>query len=226
MTRPDVVFFDVNETLLDLSPLEPRFAEVFGDESVIGEWFVRMLHGSLVANHVNNHRPLGLIGAEALMVLAQRRGVPVEPATAAEIVESMRSLPAHPDVAGGLDALVTAGFRLVALTNSSSDAVEVQLTNAGIADRFERAISVDSIGRFKPSPDVYLHAAMQVGVDIDGAMLVAAHDWDIVGARSVGMPGAFVARPSVVWGMPDSPPAIVAADLAGVAQAITALETS
>jgi 2-haloacid dehalogenase len=105
---------------------------------------------------------------------------------------------------------VAAGFRLVALTNSSSDAVQAQLTNAGIADRFERAISVDSVGRFKPSPDVYLHAAMQVNVDIDRAMLVAAHDWDIIGARSVGMPGAFLARPGVVWGMPDNPPNIVA----------------
>ncbi len=224
MTRPEVIFFDVNETLLDLSPLKPRFAEVFGDDAVIGEWIVRMLHGSLVANHVNNHRPFGLIGAEALMVLAQRRGIAVEPERAAEIVESMRGLPAHPEVAAALDRLVTAGFRLVALTNSSSDAVEAQLTSAGIADRFERAISVDSVGRFKPSPDVYLHAAMQANVDIDRAMLVAAHDWDIIGARSVGMPGAFLARPGVVWGLPDNPPNIVSGDLEGAATQILSLE--
>lgn len=224
MTRPDVIFFDVNETLLDLAGLRPRFEEVFGSADAMSEWFVRMLHGSLVANHVGNHRPFGLIGAEALMVLAQKRGIMVEPARAAEIVESMRTLPAHPDVAAALDGLVAAGFRLVALTNSSSDAVQAQLTNAGLDSRFERAISVDSVGRFKPSPDVYLHAAMQVTVDIDRAMLVAAHDWDIIGARSVGMPGAFLARPGVVWGMPDNPPAIVAADLAGAANQILLLE--
>jgi 2-haloacid dehalogenase len=224
MTRPDVIFFDVNETMLDLGGLRPRFEEVFGSADAMSEWFVRMLHGSLVANHVGNHRPFGLIGAEALMVLAQKRGLSVEPAVAAEIVESMRSLPAHADVAAALDRLVAGGFRLVALTNSSSDAVQAQLTNAGLDDRFERAISVDSVGRFKPSPDVYLHAAMQVTVDIDRALLVAAHDWDIVGARSVGMPGAFVARTDVVWGMPDNPPSIVAADLAGVAEQVLALE--
>jgi 2-haloacid dehalogenase len=224
MTRPDVIFFDVNETMLDLGGLRPRFEEVFGSADAMSEWFVRMLHGSLVANHVGNHRPFGLIGAEALMVLAQKRGLSVEPAVAAEIVESMRSLPAHADVAAALDRLVAGGFRLVALTNSSSDAVQAQLTNAGLDDRFERAISVDSVGRFKPSPDVYLHAAMQVTVDIDRALLVAAHDWDIVGARSVGMPGAFVARTGVVWGMPDNPPSIVAADLAGVAEQVLALE--
>jgi 2-haloacid dehalogenase len=222
--RPQVTFFDVNETLLDLSGLGPFFVEVFGSAEPMGEWFVRTLHGSLVANHVGNHRPFELIGAEALMVLAQKRGYEVDPARAAEIVESMRNLPVHPDVPAALDTLRVAGFRLVALTNSSSDAVSAQLIHAGIAERFERAISVDSIGRFKPSPDVYLHAAMQAGVDIDRAVLVAAHDWDIVGARSVGMPGAFVARSTVVWGMPDNPPSIVAADLTGVSDQLLALE--
>lgn len=223
MSRPLVVFLDVNETLLDLSSMRPRFTALFGSPEPLREWFVRMLHASLVANHVGNHRPFGLLGAEALMTLAQLRGVDVSPDQAAETVESMRALPAHPDVAAGLDTLTAAGFRLVALTNSASDAVSDQLANAGISDRFERAISVDSVGRFKPAPEVYLHAAMQMGVEIDQSMLVAAHDWDIVGARSIGMPGAFVARPGAVWGMPDDPPAVVAADLPGVAAQIVGL---
>ena len=220
MNRPEVVFLDVNETLLDLSGLRPGFVEVFGSTEPMAEWFARLLHGSLVANHVGSYRPFDLIGAEVLMVVAQRRGLELEPAHAAAIVENMRSLPAHPEVAGGLDRLRAAGHRLVALTNSSADTVLAQLTNAGIADRFERAISVDAIGRFKPAPEVYLHAAATVGVDIDRSLLVAAHDWDIIGARSVGMGGAYVARPSVVWGLPDNPPDIVAVDLDGIAAAL------
>jgi len=35
--------FDVNETLLDLSALDPRFERVFGDASVRREWFMQML---------------------------------------------------------------------------------------------------------------------------------------------------------------------------------------
>jgi 2-haloacid dehalogenase len=222
--RPDVVFFDVNETLLDLSGLTPAFTELFGSAEPMGEWFARMLFGSTVANHVGVHRPFGLIGAEQLIVLAQKRNVAITPEQASSVVEGMRTLSAFPDVAPALDRLRTAGFRLAALTNSSSDAVVDQLTNAGIADRFEKAISVDSAGRFKPAPEVYLHAAMSMNVDVDRAMLVAAHDWDIIGARSVGMPGAFVARPRAIWGLPDAPPELVAADLLGIAQQIEGLE--
>lgn len=224
MLRPTVLFFDVNETLLDMSALAPAFERLFASQEPMGEWFARMLHGSVVANLVGNHRPFDLIGAEALMVLAQRRGVDVSPAEAAATVERMRALPAYPDVAPALERLKDAGFRLIALTNSSTDAMTAQLKDAGIADRFETAISVDSVGRFKPAPEVYLHASMQAGVDVDRAMMVAAHDWDIIGARSIGMPGAFVARRGVVWGMPDNPPDVVAADLAGIALQVIAGE--
>jgi 2-haloacid dehalogenase len=222
MTRPEVLVFDVNETLLDLGHLRSRFAEALGHADLIGEWFARMLHGSLVANHLGAHRSFGLIGAETLMTVAQKRGIPLDPAVAAALVEGMRALPAHPDVAGALDRLAEAGFRLVALTNGSADTVADQLSNAGIADRFERAMSVDAVGRFKPAPEVYLHAAAVLDVDIDRMLMVAAHDWDVLGARSVGMPGAFLARPGVVWGMPDEPPGIVAHDLAGAADQIIA----
>jgi 2-haloacid dehalogenase len=224
MLRSTVLFFDVNETLLDLSALGPSFEKLFGSRDPMGEWFARLLHGSVVADLVGGHRPFGLIGAEALMVLGQKRGVEISPAEAAATVEQMRALPAHPDVGAALDQLRTAGFRLFALTNSSTDAMTAQLTNAGIVDRFEGALSVESVGRFKPAPEVYLHATMRAGVDVDRAMMIAAHDWDIIGARSVGMPGAFVARPGVVWGMPDDPPAIVAGDLTGIAQQIITTE--
>ena len=33
-------------------------------------------------------------------------------------------------------------------------------------------------------------------------LMVAAHDWDILGARTIGMPGAFINRPGAVWSLP------------------------
>lgn len=215
--KPELILFDVNETLLDLSALRPRFEEVFGSAEPMGEWFARMLHGSLVANHTRRFRSFGTIGAEALVVLAKKRGVELGEEQAARVVEGMRSLPPHPDVAAALDRLAAAGYRLATLTNGSVDVVADQVTNAGIAHRFERRISVDEVGRFKPAPEVYLHAAAVLGTEVDRALLVAAHDWDVIGARSVGMPGAFLTRPGVVWGLPDPLPDLVAPDLGALA---------
>lgn len=217
MTHPRTLIFDVNETLLDLRGLRAGFEELFGSTEPMGEWFARMLHGSLVANHTNRYRPFGLIGTEALVTLAVRRGVTVDLDRAVAIVAGMRSMPAHPDVVPALERLRAAGRRLVALTNGSTETVADQLANAGIARYFERAMSVDAVRQFKPAPAVYLHATAVLGVEVDQAMMVAAHDWDLIGARSVGMPGAFVARPGAVWGMPDDPPDLVGSDLGEIA---------
>ncbi len=219
---PDLLLFDVNETLLDVGALGGSFEEVFGTPAPMSEWFARMLHGSLVANHTNRYRPFGLIGAEALMVVAAKRGVQLDSGKAVTIVESMRRLPAHQDVAAALASLQVAGFRMATLTNGSSDTVAEQLESSGLARFFEKAISVDAVRRFKPSPETYLHAAVVLGAEIDKTMMVAAHDWDILGARSVGMPGAFVARPGVVWGIPEDPPELVGADLTSIAARLIA----
>ncbi len=226
MRTPRTLVFDVNETLLDLKGLGPAFAEVFGSTEPMGEWFARMLHGSLVANATNRYRPFGLIGTEALVTLAQKRGVELHPDRAVEIVAGMRQLPAHPDVPDALDRLRAAGYTLVTLTNGSSDTVAAQLDHAGIARYFDRALSVDAIRQFKPAPAVYLHATAVLGVDVDQALMIAAHDWDVVGARSVGMPGAYLARPGTVWGMPDDPPELVTVDLGRLTDSILGEEGS
>lgn len=212
--KPAIIVFDVNETLLDLAALRPRFQAAVGSLEPMGEWFARMLHGSLVANHTLRYRPFGQIGVEALMTVAEKRGVSLAANSAADVVGGMRELPAHRDVSGALDRLRGRGYRLVTLTNGSAEVVAAQLSYAGIAGWFERSISVDEVRRFKPAPEVYLHAAATLGVDIDTMLLVASHDWDIIGARAAGAPGAFLARPGAVWGMPDTQPELVAPDLA------------
>jgi len=44
-----VPVFDVNETLLDLGSLREPFVWALGDATSLGEWFARLLRGSLVA---------------------------------------------------------------------------------------------------------------------------------------------------------------------------------
>ncbi len=217
MKQYDVIVFDVNETLLDLRALRPRFEQALGSSDLLGEWFARMLHGSLVSNHIARYRPFGAIGADALVALAEKRGIDLDADTAAGVVAGMRSLPPHPDVPPAMRRLKDAGYRLVTLTNGSTDAVAEQLANAGLDEYIDQAMSVDMVQRFKPAPEVYLTAAAKLGADIDRLLMVAAHDWDVVGARSVGIAGAYIDRPSVTWGMPEPLPDIVGVDLGVIA---------
>ena len=195
---------------------------VLGGAERLAEWFFRLLHGSVVANATDSFRSFETIGVEALRAVALRQGRELSADDAEELIAGFRSLPAHADVPAGLDRLAAAGFRLVALSNGSAAGIPAQLRNAGIIDRFEQIVSVEEVARFKPDRAPYENALRRTGVEPPAALMVAAHDWDIIGARAVGMPGAFITRPGVVWTVPHPPPELTPPDIGELAGALGA----
>lgn len=221
--KPELLVFDVNETLLDLSPLKVDFEDVFGRSEPMGEWFARMLHGALVANQLDAYRAFGVIGVEALLLVAERHGVELDEATATEVVTRLAILPAHLDVIPALERLLDAGFRTATLTNGSTKAANVQIENAGLHTFIQRVISVEEVGRFKPDPVTYRHAAQVMDVDVSRSMLISCHDWDVAGAVKAGAQGAFVKRPGSLWSLPGPMPGVVGSDLREIADQMIAL---
>ncbi len=197
MSRPKLIIFDVNETLLDLAPLKTSVGKALaGREGLLPLWFSTMLHYSLVETLSENYHGFSEIGTAALMMVAETQGVDLEYEDAkAAIVTPLRTLPPHPDVIPALRALRSQGFRIVSLTNSSSVGVETQFKNAGLTDLFEKRYSVENVQKFKPHPDTYRMVIDDLGVQPEEVLMVAAHAWDLAGAKNVGLQTAFIARP-------------------------------
>ncbi len=218
-----VVVFDVNETLLDLSVLRPGFDELFGDgAAAMREWFPSLLHASLVTNELKSYESFGQLASRALRSMAARRSVTLPEELAADLLKPFRSLPPHPDVVEGLTMLAAEGVRMAALTNTSYDSLAELLANAGVAPFLEQILSVDEVRRFKPAPEPYLMAADKLDVDITDVVMVASHDWDLMGARAAGARSAFIARLGSVWSYPDASPDYEGGDLIEVASQIIA----
>ncbi|MCA1560771.1 MAG: haloacid dehalogenase type II [Acidobacteria bacterium] len=222
---PRIIVFDVNETLLDVEALRPHFARAFGEPLVLREWFSTVLLYSEVASLAGPYSDFGAIGAAALDMTAESRGVSLAADDRTQILSGMRSLPAHSDVRDGLGRLRKAGFRMATLTNSASPVVEQQLKNAGITEFFERSFSVDAVRRFKPAREPYDFVAKELNADAASLRMVAAHAWDVVGAMQAGWVAAFVARPGKVLYPLAPKPDIVSPDLRTVADGIIALDT-
>lgn len=221
MRRPALLAFDVNETLLSLDPIKAMFDDTFGIGAPVGEWFARMLHGSLVSNHLDDYRSFRDIGIESLLAVAKKSGLTMRGEDAEAILSSMTSLPPHPEVYNALERLFDAEFVMIALTNGSTNAANDQIENAGLHPFLRRVISVEEVRKFKPASEPYRRAALVMGVEIEEMMLVAAHDWDCAGAMAAGARSAFVKRHGVVWSLPSQPPELVVADIAGLADVLT-----
>jgi 2-haloacid dehalogenase len=219
-----VIVFDVNETLLDLSPLEPQFRRLFGRADVMHGWFRSLLHSSLVATLVDTYSDFGALAGAALDLVASQQRVRLTDADRREVLDTMKQLPPHPEARRGIERLLAAGFRLATLTNSPEPMLAAQMSNSGLGDLFERLLSVDQVRKFKPAPEPYRMAAKELGVEIGQIRLVAAHDWDVYGALSAGCRGAYIARQGKAYHPLYEKPDITGRDLVDVADQIVQMD--
>jgi 2-haloacid dehalogenase len=217
-----VIAFDVNETLLDLRPLDPVFEDLFGDASVRAQWFAQMLQVAFVGAITDRYLDFTSSQRAGLDMVAQRRGVNLPADAADRVVATMRALPAHPEVADALVRLRAGGHQLAALTNSPPDVEQAQLAHAGLADRFDAILSADTVRALKPRREPYVLTARTFSVPTAEVTLVAAHSWDIAGALAAGCRAAFVARPGMPRNPIDPDPDLVGADLGEIADQILA----
>lgn len=194
--KPKVIFFDVNETLLDLNAMRKSVTGALGGrDDLMSLWFSTMLHHSLVDNATERFHTFGEIGVASLLMVAKANNIELSEAAARQaIVTPLRSLPPHPDVKAGLKQLKQAGYRLISLTNSSNQGVRTQFENAGMLDLFDDRYSVEDISHYKPDLRTYRWALEKAGVEAGEALLVAAHGWDIAGAKAAGLQAAFIQR--------------------------------
>ena len=200
LRAPKVIFFDVNETLLDLTAMRSSVGEALGGrDDLLPLWFSTMLHHSLVDSTTGRFHTFGEIGVASLLMVAEIEGIELTKAQAkTAIVTPLRSLPPHPDVRDGLQALKNKGYKLVSLTNSSNQGVYTQFKNADLLSYFDERLSVEDINLYKPDTRTYEWAIEKMGIAAEDAMLVAAHGWDIAGAKQAGWQAAFIARPGKV----------------------------
>ncbi len=193
-TKPELIVFDVNETLLDLSPLKTKVNQVMGSDLAFDLWFSNLLHYSLVETVTGNYADFSSIAAVTFRMVAQKLEIEIDDDKITSTLEAIKSLPPHSDVIPALTGLEKAEFAMVALTNGNQDVAETQLANAKLDGFFKSIISVENVGRYKPHPDPYTFILEKMEISSANAILVAAHGWDIVGAKRAGMQTAFVER--------------------------------
>ncbi len=219
-----IIVFDVNETLLDVQTLSPYFEHMFGDKHALKEWFSLLLLHSEAATLAGPYFDFGTLAGATLDMIGTNRSQPVAEVEKRRFLEAIVHLPPHPEVKQALGVLKKAGLRMVTLTNSSQKAVEQQVNNAGLTEFFEKNFSVDSIKRYKPSPETYRMVAAALGVENRQLRLVAAHGWDILGAMQAGCSAAFVARKGQSLFPLVKPPDVIGPDLLAVAEQIVLRE--
>jgi 2-haloacid dehalogenase len=194
-SRPRVIVFDVNETLSDMSPMAHRFAEVGAPAHLAATWFAALLRDGIALAAAGATAPMAEIGATLLRT--KLSGHPLDrdvDAAVEHVMSGFTGLAVHRDVVDGVGQLSELGIRLVTLSNGSADIARGLLDRAGLADRFERLLSVEQAGIWKQAAGAYAYALAECGVAAPEAMLVAVHPWDVDGAARAGLATGWLNR--------------------------------
>ena len=188
LQQPTVVVFDVNETLSDMSPMAERFVQIGAPPQLAKLWFATLLRDGFALAAAGATEKFATVGSEALRVLLTGLDIDRDVNDAVDhVMAGFGSLGVHPDVVEGARTLRAAGLRLITLTNGSTQVAEQLFANAGIRELFERLLSVEDAGAWKPAPASYAYAATNCGVQPEQMVLIAVHPWDIDGAARAGL---------------------------------------
>jgi 2-haloacid dehalogenase len=128
----------------------------------------------------------------ALLYTLRSLKVTFDEADIEQIMDGWQEMKPFPDSVPGLERL-RHKFKLVVLTNGENEYASHVVKNC-IRFDFDRVISVDDVGVFKPSPQVYRYAARILEAEPSELMMVSAHSFDAVGARASGYRAAYVNR--------------------------------
>ena len=140
------------------------------------------------------------------------------------VMVGFSELSVHGDVVEGVRALGRAGIRLVTLTNGAAAVPQRLFERAGISGDFERLMSVEDAGVWKPARGAYEYAARTCGVDVGDMLLVAVHPWDIDGAARAGMRTAWIDRSGASYPAYFTAPETTASGIADLADRLASVD--
>jgi 2-haloacid dehalogenase len=188
--------FDVYGTLIDTAGIVTALETLIGDRAVAFSdlWRAKQLEYSFRRGLMQNYRDVSVCTRNALDFCCEALRVELSAAERGRLLEAYRYLPAFNDAEQGLQRLQAAGCRLYAFSNGKPDDVRNLMQHARIDRYLEGVVSTDELKSFKPNPAVYAHFLRQAGACGAEAWLISGNPFDVIGAISAGMRGAWVKR--------------------------------
>jgi 2-haloacid dehalogenase len=220
MDAIEAVAFDLYGTLLEVASVGRAAAEVTAEPAELVElWRQKQLEYTWLRSLMGRYQDFWATTGDALDFALDRLGLVVDDPGRARLLGAWLDVRPYPEVPGALAGL--APRRLAVLSNGNPDMLEGGLAAAGLRDHFEHVLSVDELGVYKPHPSVYELALKAFSLPAERILFVSSNAWDAAGARSFGLPVAWVNRTGAPLERLGTPPSLVVPDLAALADAIT-----
>jgi len=209
--------FDLYGTLVDWESVWVRVATSFLEgraqvdpHEFCAEWKALVLE--MGARHYERYKTLV---RKALVDMFRKYGISGGEGDAMPLLAAWGDIRPFPDVNEALKELKR-HHELVVLSNSDNDLIQKVLP--GLAPVFDRVITAEDVGAYKPDRRMYAAALERLGAKANEVMHVARSQYDVRAALDFGMEGVWVNRAGEAWqsGRFGAQPKNTVADIRGV----------
>jgi 2-haloacid dehalogenase len=199
------VLFDLFGTLMSLEPVQKKLRGATFDA-----WFERLLHSATSLTLTGEFQPFSALAESTLKTTLASLERDLDPKP---VLEALQTLEPYPEAEAAFERLESERVLIGVLTNGGAEQARKLLEAADLEERLAEIVSVEEVEVYKPHPAVYRHAAERLGVEARRITLIAAHAWDVVGAKEAGLDAVWVDRLEREWPFPKGRPRRVAHDL-------------
>jgi len=194
------VVFDAYGTLFDVAAAarqaadEPACAAIRDSWREIAEtWRRKQLEYTWLRAVTGYHTDFWRVTRDALDWTLEAAGHD-DPALRDRLLALYRDLAAYPEVPGILAEVKSRGLQTGILSNGSQDMLATAIASAGIGDKLDVVLSVDSVGVFKPDAAVYDLVQSGLQAMPRDVLFVSSNGWDVASAAAYGFRTLWVNR--------------------------------
>jgi len=205
--KPRAIVFDAYGTLFDVHSV------VFGNgNNIIGDlhalsilWRQKQLEYSWLRSLMERYEDFWIVTEAALRSAVRQLRIEATDSELDNLMRAYLAPSAFPDVNPALESLK--GGPLAILSNGSPRMLESAVRHNGLESRFAEIISVDRVGKYKPSPRVYGLGTEILRLPASEILFVSSNSWDASGAKAFGYKVCWCNRSNAegefLYGAPD-----------------------
>ncbi|SDO39336.1 2-haloacid dehalogenase [Lutimaribacter pacificus] len=193
--------FDAYGTLFDVSAAARQAAAEPGGEKLAehwpqlaADWRAKQLQYSWLRAITGDHTDFWSVTQDGLDWALEAHGLAGDAALRERLLALYWRLQAYPEVPQMLARLKQAGLNTAILSNGSPDMLAGAVQSAGLSELLDDVLSVESVGIFKPAPQVYDLVLQRFGVAKAHVLFVSSNGWDAGAAAAYGFATAWVDR--------------------------------
>jgi 2-haloacid dehalogenase len=188
------IVFDAYGTLFDVHSVIALCNEIFPErgQAVSQLWRAKQLEYTWLLSLMGRYEDFWAVTERALRFACKSLRLPLDPAQQARLMEAYLHLDPYSEVQESLAAL--SAYPLAILSNGSPRMLQAVVVSAKLDGVFAHIISVDEIGVYKPSPQVYQLAADKLAVESGSIAFISSNAFDIIGATAFGFHTYWVNR--------------------------------